>query len=498
MMNGRGKSDGFVVPEKPPNRDQTRSAEAVEGRDPTKGIAGQQTTSRTQSRRNDVSQTLDRVREAARKDQKARFTALLHHVTLERMRLAFHALKRNASPGVDGVTWEQYAQDLESNLVDLHRRLHCGAYRAKPSRRAYIPKADGRQRPLGVAALEDKLVQRAVVDVMNAIYEEDFLGFSYGFRPGRRQHDALDALATGILRKKVNWVLDADIRGFFDAISHEWLLRFVEHRIADPRMLRLIRKWLRAGVLEHGTWSMTEVGTPQGATVSPLLANLYLHYVFDLWIQRWRKTRARGEVIVVRYADDFIVGFQDGTDAQTFLHELRERLRTFGLELHPDKTRLIRFGKNARSNRRERGERKPETFDFLGLTHICGRTHSGRFLLERRTMRKRMRAKLREIKEELLRRRHRPVPEQGAWLRAVVRGYFAYHAVPTNIHSLVAFRTQVGRLWCRALRRRSQRHRLNWTRMARYRETWLPRARILHPWPDQRFDARTQGRSPVR
>ena len=498
MMNGRGKSDGFVVPEKPPNRDQTRSAEAVEGRDPTKGNAGQQTTSRTQSRSNDVSQTLDRVREAARKDQKARFTALLHHVTLERMRLAFHALKRNASPGVDGVTWEQYAQDLESNLAGLHRRLHCGAYRAKPSRRAYIPKADGRQRPLGVAALEDKLVQRAVVDVMNAIYEEDFLGFSYGFRPGRRQHDALDALATGILRKKVNWVLDADIRGFFDAISHEWLLRFVEHRIADPRMLRLIRKWLRAGVLEHGTWSMTEEGTPQGATVSPLLANLYLHYVFDLWIQRWRKTRARGEVIVVRYADDFIVGFQDGTDAQTFLHELRERLRTFGLELHPDKTRLIRFGKNARSNRKERGERKPETFDFLGLTHICGRTHSGRFLLERRTMRKRMRAKLREIKEELLRRRHRPVPEQGAWLRAVVRGYFAYHAVPTNIHSLVAFRTQVGRLWCRALRRRSQRHRLNWTRMARYRETWLPRARILHPWPEQRFDARTQGRSPVR
>jgi group II intron reverse transcriptase/maturase len=498
MMDGRGKSDRSVVPEKPPNKGRELRAEAVEGRDLTKGNADQQNTSRTQRRNQDVSPALDRVRKAARTDRKVRFTALFHHVTLDRLRQAFHELKRKASPGVDGVTWEQYAEGLECNLEELHERLRRGAYRAKPSRRAYIPKADGRQRPLGVAAVEDKIVQRAAVEVLNAIYEEDFLGFSYGFRPGRRQHDALDALATGIVRKKVNVVLDADIRGFFDAISHEWLIKFVEHRIADPRMLRLIRKWLKAGVLEDGKWSETVEGTPQGATASPLLANIYLHYVFDLWTQQWRKQRARGDVIVVRYADDFIVGFKHAADAQAFHYDLRKRLQKFGLELHPDKTRLIRFGKNAESNRRERGEGKPETFDFLGLTHICGRTRSGKFLLHRQTTRKRMRAKLREIKEETLRRRHRPVPEQGAWLRSVVRGYFAYHAVPTNIHSLAAFRTQVGRHWCRALRRRSQRHRMTWTRMTQLEERWLPRARISHPWPEVRLDARTRGKSPVR
>lgn len=428
-----------------------------------------------------------------------RFTALLHHVDIDRLRVAFHALERGAAPGIDGVTWEQYAEHLEENLRDLHGRLHRGAYQAKPSRRAYIPKVDGRQRPLGIAALEDKVIQRAVVEVLNAIYETDFLGFSYGFRPGRSQHDALDALAVGIFRRKVNWVLDADIRGFFDAIDHGWLVKFLEHRIGDQRVVRLVKKWLAAGVLEDGTWARSEVGSPQGATVSPLLANVYLHHALDLWVQRWRSKEARGDLVIVRYADDFIVGFQHRSDAERFRVELSQRLAKFGLELHPEKTRLIAFGKFALSNRRERGlNGKPETFNFLGLTHICGRSRAGRFLLLRHTESRRMTAKLHEVTDQLLRRRHRPIPEQGAWLGAVVRGHIAYYGVPTNGHGLGAFRTQVARRWCRALRRRSQRHRLTWTRMNRLVQRWLPPARIKHPWPDQRFDVRTRGRSPVR
>ncbi|WP_237077285.1 group II intron reverse transcriptase/maturase [Myxococcus xanthus] len=407
-------------------------------------------------------------------------------------------MSRTAAPGVDGVKWAAYREGLEDNLRSLHEGLHCGAYRAKPSRRVYIPKADGRQRPLGVAALEDKLLQHGLAQAMNAVYEEDFLGFSYGFRPGRSQHQSLDALAAGLLRKKTTWVLDADIRGFFDAIDHGWLMKFVAHRIADNRVLRLIQKWLRAGVMEKGTWAATEQGTPQGATISPLLANIYLHYVFDLWAQQWRKRQARGEVIIVRYADDFIVGFQNRSDAEQFLKSLRERLRKFSLELHPEKTRLLMFGRYAEKMRAERGLGKPETFSFLGLTHICGRTGRGKFLLIRRTMRKRMQAKLREVKAELQRRRHLSIPEQGAWLRAVVRGYFAYHAVPTNGRALLSFRTQVIRLWQRSLRRRGQRDRTNWEKMGRLVRRWMPPARILHPWPEERFDVRTRGKSPVR
>ncbi|AKQ65511.1 Mobile element protein [Myxococcus hansupus] len=372
-----------------------------------------------------------------------------------------HARGRHGEPE-DGVTWEAYREGLEDNLQSLHGRLHRGAYRARPSRRVYIPKADGRQRPLGVAALEDKLVQRSLVKVMNAVYEEDFLGFSYGFRPGRSQHHALDALAVGLQRMKVSWVLDADIRGFLDAIDHGWMLKFLEHRIADKRVLRLIQKWLGAGVMEKGKWMQTEEGTPQGATISPLLANIYLHYVLDLWAQQWRKRWARGSIIIVRYADDFVVGFQFYSDAERFQVALRERLRKFSLELHPEKTRLLLFGRYAAKMREERGLGKPETFDFLGLTHICGRTRSGKFLLRRHTMRRRMRAKLREVKAELQRRRHLPIPEQGAWLRVVVRGYFAYHAVPTNIMALSSFRTQLAHLWHRALQRRSQRAGMNW------------------------------------
>jgi group II intron reverse transcriptase/maturase len=496
MMNGQGKSDRPMVPTKSLNKTEKSAAEAAEGRGLTKGNVGEQNALRTQSRAGAPS-ALTRVREVARRDKKARFTALLHHVTVDLLRAAFKALRRDAAPGVDGVTWEQYQEQLEDNLRSLHGRLHGGTYRAKASRRVYIPKADGRQRPLGIAALEDKIAQRAVVEVMNAIYEEDFLGFSYGFRPGRNQHNALDALAVGIRRMKVSWVLDADIRGFFDAISHEWLARFLEHRIADKRLLRLIQKWLNAGVMEDGMWSETGVGAPQGATISPLLSNVYLHYVFDLWVQQWRKQQARGDVIVTRFADDFVVGFQYRSDAVRFLSELRQRMTKFALELHPDKTRLILFGKFAAANRKDRGQKKPETFDFLGLTHICGKKRSGGFLLLRRTVRKRMRAKLQQIKAELRRRLHLPVPEQGQWLRSVVRGHFAYYAVPTNAHSLDSFRTQTARLWLKSLRRRSQRDRTNWGRMNALVARWLPRGRIQHPWPEQRFDVRTRGKSPV-
>jgi len=496
-MNGQRKSDRSVVPTKPPNKAGASAAEVVEGRDLAKGNTDQQNASRTQCRTSAPS-ALDRVRQAARKDRKARFTALLHHITVERLREAFYALKKKAAPGVDGVTWEQYEDGLEEKILKLHQQLHQGAYRAKPSRRTYIPKTDGRQRPLGIASLEDKLVQRAVVEVLNAIYEVDFLGFSYGFRVGRSQHDALDALAAGIQKKKVNWVFDADIRGFFEAIDHGWLMKFVEHRIADKRVLRLIQKWLSAGVMEEGRWAESSEGTPQGATASPLLANVYLHYVFDLWIQQWRNKHARGEVIVTKYADDFIVGFQLRSDAKRFQEELRERLRKFSLELHPDKTRLIEFGRYAAERREERREGRPETFNFLGFTHICAKSPSGKFVLARRTTRTRMRAKLQELKPEIRRRWHRPIPEQGAYIASVVRGYFAYHAVPTNVGPLRSFRTAVEKLWLKSLRRRGQRHRMTWARMNALTRRWVPTASVQHPWPDERFDVKTRGKSRVR
>ncbi len=491
-MNGQRKSDRSVVPKeetKPSNGAHAgaRVEEMVEGRDLAKRNTNQQNAPRTQ-RRTSAPSALNRVREAAKKDRGAKFTALLHHITIDALRSAFEQLNKKASSGIDGVTWQQYAEGLEENLRALHARLHRGAYRAKPSRRVHIPKADGRLRPLGIASLEDKLVQRAVVEVLNAIYEEDFLGFSYGFRPQRNQHDALDALATGIQRKKVNWVLDADIRGFFDAIDHGWLRKFVEHRIADKRVLRLIQKWLSAGVMEEGRWTQSSEGTPQGATVSPLLANVYLHYVLDLWIHQWRKKQPRGDVVVVRFADDFIVGFQYQTDAEHFLEELRERLRKFSLELHPDKTRLIEFGRYADERRRAREAGKPETFNFLGFTHICAKTKKGEFQLARRTMRERLRAKLSEVKTELRRRRHQPIPKQGRYLQSVVAGFFRYHAVPTNMRALQSFRTEVEGLWLKTLQRRSQKDRTQWTRLRKRSQRWLPKARIQHPWPDERFE----------
>jgi RNA-directed DNA polymerase len=491
-MNEGGKSDGCVVPVNPPNKALAAvgAAEVGEGRRSAKGNTASKT---PPGHRAGVgaSSALDRVREVAVRDKGARFTALLHHVDLVRLRKAYWAIRPQAAPGVDGVRWAEYGQDLEANLQDLHARVQSGRYRAKPSRRVYIPKADGRQRPLGIASLEDKIVQRGVVEVLNAIYEVDFRGFSYGFRPGRKPHDALDALTVAITSKRVNWVLDADIRDFFTKLDHEWLGKFLRHRIADERVLRLISKWLTAGVVEDGQWTECDEGSPQGASVSPLLANLYLHHVLDLWVDWWRRQPGRGDVIIVRWADDFIVGFEAEQDALQFQTELRERFARFGLELHPDKTRLIEFGRNADWTRRKRGAGKPETFDFLGLTHICARSRRGRFWVKRITIAKRMRAKLREIKVELKRRRHHPVPEQGAWLRSVVQGHLVYYAVPGNTDAVKGFLTQVARHWYKALRCRSQKTRLTWARMNRLVRRWLPPARVRHPFPEVRFAART-------
>jgi RNA-directed DNA polymerase len=496
MMHGHEKSDPAIVAVKPANKaeqpaversaTEPTAAEPVEPRAGTKGNADQQSTCRTQSRVS-VSQALERIRKVVRERKKERFTALFHHISPDLLEAAFFELKEDAAPGVDRLTWKDYEADLERNLEDLHDRVQRGAYRASPSRRAYIPKPDGRQRPLAVAALEDKIVQRAVVTLLNAIYEEDFLGVSYGFRPGRGTHDALDALCVGIHSKKVSFILDADIRSFFDEINQEWLIRFLEHRIGDRRIIRLIQKWLKAGVMEDGVVTVSDRGTGQGSVISPLLANIYLHYTLDLWAVRWRQREATGDMIFVRYADDFIVGFQHESDARRFLDEMRERLRKFALSLHPEKTRLIEFGRFAAERRKRRGLGKPETFNFLGFTFICGKTRAGKFQIKRRTRRDRMRAKLKMIKEEMWRRMHQPIPTQGKWLWYVVNGYFNYHAVPTNAHALHVFRHHVTDLWRRMLRRRSQKDRMTWARMTQLVDDWLPKPIILHPWPSERF-----------
>ncbi len=496
MMNGREKSGPAVVASrrkaaglprgKPTNKAERSAAESGQPRAGAEGNADQHSTHRTLSRER-VTQALARVRQAARQKKKERFTALLHHVNLDSLRQAFYALKRKAAPGVDGLTWRDYEAELGPRLEDLQARVHRGAYRPHPSRRTYIPKADGRQRPLAIAALEDKIVQGATVMVLNAIYEEDFLGFSYGFRPGRGPHDALDALVVGITSRKVNYIIDADIQDFFGSVSQEWLLRFVEHRVGDKRVLRLIEKWLRAGILEDGTVTVSDRGTGQGSVASPQLANIYLHYVLDLWAERWRRHEATGDMIIVRYADDVVVGFEREADARRFLAAMRERFAAFSLSLHPEKTRLIEFGRYAAARRAERGLGKPETFDFLGFTFICGTSRRGKFLLKRRTRRSRLRAKLKEVKEELRGRMHRPIQEQGQWLKQVVTGFFNYHAVPTNGSALEAFRTHILALWQRTLRRRSQKDRTAWTRIATLADAWLPKPHILHPWPQQRF-----------
>jgi group II intron reverse transcriptase/maturase len=472
-----------------PNNEERSSAEVEEGRARAKENIAQSNTHPTQSGKG-VSQGLRGVRQAAKERKQEQFTALLHHLKVDLLRDSFYALKRQAAPGVDGVTWKEYENGLEGRLADLHSRVHRGAYRAQPSRRVYIPKADGRQRPLGIAALEDKIVQQAVVIILNQIYEVDFQGFSYGFRPGRNPHQALDALSVGLHRKRVSWVLDADIRGFFDHMNHEWTLKFVRHRVTDPRIIRLIRKWLQAGVSEDGQWLETKVGTPQGAVISPLLANIYLHYVFDLWIEAWRKKVARGDVIVVRYADDLVVGFENRAEAERFLEEFRERLAKFGLELHPEKTRLIEFGRFAASNRHRRGQGKPETFTFLGFTHYCGkRRKDGAFTVWRETAKKRLVAKVQAIKLELMRRRHEPTALVGEWLRKVITGYYQYHAVPGNLPRLNLFRWRLRWVWWRALSRRGQRCRVPLDRLSRLVDRWIPVPRVLHPYPRERFDA---------
>ena len=491
-MHEAEKSDLAIVAVKPANNSGQPGAEWVEPRAGAEGNAAQHSTRRAQDRAS-VSQGLDRIRKVARERKKERFTALLHHVDVPMLRTAFYALRRDAAPGADGLTWQDYEADLDRRIEDLHEQVHRGAYRAQPSRRRFIPKPDGRQRPLAIAALEDKIVQRAVVMVLNAIYEEDFLGLSYGFRPGRSQHDALDALVTGIGTTKVNWILDADIRSFFDMVSQEWLIRFVEHRVGDRRIIRLIQKWLKAGILEDEVVTVSERGTGQGSVISPLLANIYLHYAFDLWANRWRQREATGDVIVVRYADDIVVGFEHEADARRFLEMMRARLEEFALTLHPEKTRLIEFDRRAAVGREKRGLGRPETFNFLGFTMICGKSRRGKFLLWRlvrfaaQPRRDRLQAKLLAVKEELRRRMHQPIPRQGEWLRGVVSGWCAYHAVPTNTRSLQTFRDCVVRLWLRSLRRRGQRDRTTWERMKRLADDFLPKPRILHPWPEQRF-----------
>ncbi len=502
MSQGRGKSDCCVVPKKLPNKaagEVPAAAEAVEGRRQAKGNVIEAHTSRTPCRAYDVHRALDGIRQTAKGNRQARFTTLMHHVyAVERLEAAYLALKRDAAPGVDGQTWTHYGQALQDNLRDLSARLARGGYHAKPVRRVYIDKADGSKRPLGVPALEDKIVQRAAVEVLNAIYEQDFLGFSYGFRPAKSAHNALDAVAVGVSARKVNWVLDADISKFFDTIEHDWLVKFIEHRVADARIVRLIRKWLNAGVLEDGRRTQSELGTVQGGSISPLLANIYLHYAFDLWVEQWRGRHARGDVIVVRYADDWVAGFQFRDDAERFKRAAAERLGQFGLKLHPEKTRLIEFGRFAREDRRRRGLSKPNTFDFLGFTHCCGVTRKGKFMVLRITSGKRLRAKLLAVKNELRKRMHRPIAEQGQYLRAVVGGHARYFAVPCNGARVQVFRFQVGRLWHRTLCRRSQAKHLSWQRMHKIVAHWLPSPRICHPYPNQRLIVTTQGKSRVR
>jgi group II intron reverse transcriptase/maturase len=496
-MNADGNSDESIGPAKRANNVAAdASAESVEERDSTKRNADQTALHRTQGRAQRKSRGLGGVREAARKDSKLKFTALLHHVNEDCLTEAFFNLKKSAAAGVDGVTWHDYEQDLEDNIAALHDRIHRGAYRALPSRRVWIPKPDGRQRPLGIAAVEDKIVQQAVLWVLQSIYEQDFLGFSYGYRPGRKQHDALDALSVAITSKKVNWILDADVEGYFDSIDHSWLVEFLEHRIGDQRILRLIRKWLHAGIIEDGEWSKTTEGSPQGSVISPLLSNVYLHYVFDLWIEWWRRKHCRRDVVVVRYVDDFVIGFESHTEATACLDELRARFAKFGLKLHEGKTRLIEFGRYAIERRADSNEGRPDTFDFLGFTHRCGKTRKhGRFVVHRESIAKRIRATLQAIKLKLRKRMHRPLGETGRWLRSVVQGWLQYHAVPGNSHRIRRFVDEVTRLWLQAIRRRSQRSRWTWERMQRLRHKHLPRPRIIHPYPNQRFHARLKVRA---
>lgn len=502
MMNEDEKSDSPIVSEKLENEIwlQRQMEDPVEKRGLTKGNPAQPTSRRTQSRGR-LSPELERIRQAVRKNRKQRLTNLWHHVcNVDRLREAYHGINRKAAAGIDEQSWHDYGVGLEAKLQDLAERLHRGSYHPSPAKRHYIPKADGSRRPIAIPVIEDKIVQRANTEILGTVYECHFKGFSYGFRPGRSQHRALDALYLGLMKRKVNWVLDADIRGCFDAIDHDWMLRFTEHLISDKRLLRQLSKWLKAGVMEDGAHQRPQAGTPQGGSLSPLLCNIYLHYVLDLWVEKWRNTQARGDVIIVRYADDFVIGFQSEAEARRCLAELRERLAAFNLELHPEKTRLIEFGRYAAWNRQKRNEGKPETFTFLGFTHFCGRTRkSNRFIVGRTTESKRMRAKLAEIKISLRKRMHRPVPETGSWLRKVVQGYYNYHSIPRNWSAMDSFTRAVLRMWWKSLRRRSHKSNCDWERFYhRIARRWMPPLKVMHPYPEHRLIVKTQGRSPVR
>ena len=482
------KSDTGIVAMKPTNDADRSVTEPVEQRPVTNGNRQSQSTDRTQSRV-PVSQAAERIRQFVRSNPQEKLTALLHHITPQELRRAFFALKREAAPGADGLRWNEYREGLDQHVVDLHRRVHTGAYRATAVRRVNIPKPDGGTRPLGVAGLEDKIVQRALVEViLTPIYEEEFEGFSYGYRPGRGAHDALDAVAYAIDRRKVNWIVDADIRGYFESIDREWLMRFLGHRIGDRRVLRLIVKWLRVGVMEEGRQIDTGRGTAQGSVISPILANIYLHYVLDLWVaKRWRPQEARGQMMIVRYADDYVVGFEHRSDAERFLRDLTERFSRFGLELHPEKTRLIEFGRHAQSNRRARGEGRPETFDFLGFTHYCRRTRRGRFGLGRKPVAKRMSRTLKRIGAALRMRMHEDVMKTGRWLGEVLRGWLGYYAVPTSFEHLKCFVVRLQRIWLRILRERTQRDHTSWARLRAICARLWPKLSIVHPWPQDRF-----------
>jgi RNA-directed DNA polymerase len=485
------ESDGVIVPKKSANKRMAIPAESMEVSTPTKRNPEKEAAYRTQKRES-ASNGLDRVRQRAEADKTIRFNNLFSFLKVDLLRESFYELKRKAAPGLDGVTWHEYERTLEGRLPELERELHVGSYRAIPAKRGYITKDDGRQRPLGIQAVEDKVVQQACVTILNAVYEPIFSGFSYGSRPGRSQHDALDALHEGIVRRKINWILDCDIEGFFDNLSHVHLLSFLEERVADKRMLRLIRKWLRVGWVEDGRRHAGTIGTPQGSVISPLLANVFLNTVMDKWASKWRRAEAKGDVIIVRYVDDAVFGFQYESEGRAFLEALREQVEAYGLKLHPTKTRLVEFGRFAESNRRERGQGKPETFDYLGFTHVCGKTRKGGFRIKRITIRKRLRRKLKEIKEELIKRMHRPLEETGKWLASVIRGFTNYHAVPGNMKAPREFYTQIGRLWHWAIRRRSQNAKSRWTweRFYKLQQQWMPRPRLVHPYPGIRFDAK--------
>jgi group II intron reverse transcriptase/maturase len=482
------ESDAAVVPRKS-TKTRVTPVELMEGRAAAKGKSAVRNAPPTQGGTGALT-FLQQIGERAKQKPKERWTNLLSHIKVPLLKAAYQRLRKDAAAGVDGVTWEEYGAHLDERLLDLQDRIQRGNYHPQPVRRVLIPKGDGKTRPLGLVALEDKVVQQAARMVLEPIYEAEFVGFSYGFRPKRSAHDALDALAEAIGRK-VNWVLDADIRAYFDTIEFGWLQRFIEHRIGDSRMVRLLMKWVKAGVLEEGELHEREEGTPQGAIISPLLANLYLHYVFDLWVQKWRKQPGRGEVYVVRYADDLVMGFQKERDATALLSALTERFASFGLELHPEKTRVLEFGRYARADRERRGLPKPDTFEFLGFTHIASTSREGKFQLKRRTSRKKRRAKLARLKEECRRRRHWRVVEQHVWLSKVLSGHYRYYGVPTNHSALVQFRRRVARTWHRSLQRRSQRGRWTHEQWQRFEQLFpLPRARIYHPWPDQRFARR--------